>query len=144
MPEGYCIRVTTALPPLKAICLVGYFPAEGAHVHYSIYKGRWNVVVPRVLHFSAFIVHVYHGPRCFFPIQFILTSNLEKLSRIQFEIVETLTVIYSIRINLRVLILIVIWECLITLCLMIDSILAILLWNSSGCSFLGSKSSVNQ
>ena len=42
-----------AVPPLKAICTVGHFPAESVHVYYSI--GINHAVVPRVLHFSAFI-----------------------------------------------------------------------------------------
>ena len=43
------------LPLLKAIRIVGYFPAESTHAHYSVYY----VMVPRVLHFSAFIVCRY-------------------------------------------------------------------------------------
>ena len=39
------------LPLSNAICTVGHFPVECAHSHYSFY----HVVVPRVLHFSAFI-----------------------------------------------------------------------------------------
>ena len=27
--------------PLKAICMVGHFPAESAHVHYSQYHVKW-------------------------------------------------------------------------------------------------------
>ena len=39
------------LPPLKAICMVGYFPADSTYAHYSIF----HVLAPRVLHFSEFI-----------------------------------------------------------------------------------------
>ena len=37
----------------KAICTASHFPVENAHAHYRIY----HMEVPRVLHFSAFIVY---------------------------------------------------------------------------------------
>ena len=36
----------------KVICTIGHFHVESTHAHYIIY----HVVVPRVLHFSAFII----------------------------------------------------------------------------------------
>ena len=44
-----------ALPPLKAICTVGHFPAESTHAHYTC-SSIYHAVLPRVLHFSAFIL----------------------------------------------------------------------------------------
>ena len=46
------------LPPLTAIRTVSHFPAVSVHAHCSITKGHeyLNMVAPRVLHFSAFII----------------------------------------------------------------------------------------